>query len=283
MVFFGYTWPAFVSLFIASRASPNLLLTLKLVLAVTFVGFSIYFINDVMDFDYDLINKEFGNLTQAGRPLQSGAISKSIMIMFGVFSAFFGLLLASSINLQVLILQLIFLLLGVLYSTKPFRFKSRFFIKNLTISAGVMISILSGGLSLGVLNTQILYLLTMNGFFSLVLTPVADIRDIEGDKKSGIKSIPIVWGPEMTIRLTLSVIVATEVATLIGYSRLGFTVALPILLTLISGSLIYTVFPLLKKWNDPVFTQTVLVKKIYPLYLLLQIPVLIGVLPISFF
>jgi len=256
---------------------------LKLVFAVTFVGFSIYIFNDIIDFDYDLINKEFGNLTQAGRPYQNGAISKSIMMMFSVFSAICGLLVASSINLQVLILQLLFLLLGVLYSSKPFRLKSRFFIKNLTISAGVMISILSGSLALGVLNTQILYLITLNGFFSLVLTPVADIRDIEGDKRSGTKTIPVVWGPEMTVRLTLSVIVASEVATLIGYSRLGFTVALPILLTLISVSLIYTVFPLLKKWNDPIFTQTVLVKKIYPLYLFLQIPVLIGVLPISLF
>lgn len=275
---FGFTWPAFMCLLIASRGIPPLLETLKLVLAVSFVGFSVYFYNDIRDFEDDLRNKELGDPIPSSRPLGSGRVSMSRMWKFTAFSAVLGILIASTININVLFLQLIYLVIGILYSSEPVRLKRRFLGKTSSIVVGNVMATLSGSLTLGVLNPQVLYTILLNASYAGLLSPIWDIRDMRGDMISEMKTIPVLWGPEMTVRLALGVLAASEVATLIGYSRLGFTVAMPILFSIIIVTMIYIIFPLLKKWSDPIKLNVVLFKRVIPLYALLQIPIYIGAL-----
>lgn len=275
---FAFTWPAFMSLLIASRSVPPLLEALKLVLAVTFVSYSVYFYNDIRDYEDDLRNKELGNPVPASRPLGSGKISMSRMWKFTAFSAILGLFFAYTINFQVLVLQLIYFVMGILYSSEPIRIKRRFLGKTSTIVVGEVIATLSGSLTLGVLNSQVIYTLLLNASYAGLLSPIWDIRDMKGDRISRVKTIPVLWGPELTIRLALGILIASEVATLIGYSRMGFTFAMPILFSIIVGTMIYVIFPLLNEWNDPVKLNAVLFKKVFPLFNLLQIPIYIGAL-----
>jgi len=263
---------------VASGGIPLLLEALKVVLAMSFVGYSVYFYNDIIDLEDDLRNKELGNPAPSSRPLGSGRVSMSRMWKFTIFSAIVGLFIAFTISIQVFILQLIFLVLGILYSTEPVRLKRRTLGKQAIIMAGGLMATISGALTLGIINTRVLYFILLNVLLNGILSPTADLRDIRGDRISEMKTIPILWGPEMTVRLILGVLVAIEVATLIGYSRLGFTVAMPILFTVIIVTLIYVVFPLLRRWNDPIYLNIVIFKKIFPLYILLHIPAYIGVL-----
>ena len=277
---FAFTWPAFMCLLIASRGIPPPLEALKLVLAMSFVGYSVYFYNDIRDLEDDLRNKELGNPIPASRPLGSSRLSMGRMWKFTAFSAVVGILIASTISIQVLILQLIFLALGILYSTEPVRIKRRFLGKTSCIVAGNAIATISGSLTLGVINPQVLYCILLNASLAGLLSPIWDIRDIRGDRISEMKTIPILWGPEMTVKLGLGVLVASELATLIGYSRLGFTFAMPILFTIIVVTMFYVIFPLLKEWNDPIKLNLVLFKRVFPLSTLLQISIYIGVLSI---
>lgn len=277
---FAFTWPAFMCLLIASRGVPPLLETLKLVLAMSFVGYSVYFYNDIRDLEDDLRNKELGNPIPASRPLGSGRVSMSRMWKLTIFSAICGILIASTINIKVLTLQLIFLVLGILYSSEPIRIKRRFLGKTSCIVVGNSIATISGSLTLGIINPQVLYCILLNASFAGLLSPVWDIRDLRGDRISKMKTIPVLWGPEMTLRLALGVLVASEGATLIGYSRLGFNLAMPILFSIIAVTMIYVIFPLLQEWNDPTKLNLILFKRVFPLYALLQIPIYIGVLSI---
>lgn len=282
-VIFVYTWPASICLLIASRGLPSPLEALKLILAVTFVGYSIYFYNDIRDLKDDLKSRELGNPTPANRPLGSGKISKSKLEKFTVFSAIFGVLVAFAINIKVFILQLMYIILGILYSTGPIRLKKRFLLKQITIAAGSIIAHLSGGLTLGVINAPILYLTAVSASLIIGGNPMMDLRDIRGDRVIGVKSLPVVWGPEMTVRLALGTLAAIGAASVIGYSRLGFNVAMPILVSIIIATLIYVLFPLLKRWNDPVYLNSVIFKKLFPLTLALQFTAFLGVLPLSVF
>ena len=263
---------------VASGGIPLLLEALKVVLAMSFVGYGVYFYNDIIDLEDDLRNRELGNPAPSSRPLGSGRVSMSRMWKFTIFSAIVGLFIAFTIGIQVFILQLIFLVLGILYSTEPVRLKRRTLGKQAIIMAGGLLATISGALTLGIINTQVLYFILLNVLLNGILSPTADLRDIRGDRISEMKTIPLLWGPEMTVRLILGVLVAMEFATLIGYSRLGFTVAMPILFTVIIVTLIYVVFPLLRRWNDPIYLNIVIYKKIFPLYILLHIPAYIGVL-----
>lgn len=282
-VLFIYTWQAFICLLIASNGVPPLLETLKLILTITFVGYSIYFYNDLKDLKSDLKNKELGNPTPAGRPLGSGKISRSMMKKFIVFSAVLGLFVSFTINVQVFILQLVYILLGIIYSTEPIKLKKRFLLKQPTIIAGMMIAHLSGGLTLGVVNNAILFLMAINALFTMGMNPLADLRDRRADSIMGVKSIPVVLGPETTVRLSLSVLFAVGASFVVGYFQLGFNMAMLILGVIIISTLIYIFIPLLKKWDDPVYLHFVLFKRGAPLYIILQFVIFLGVLPLSFF
>jgi 4-hydroxybenzoate polyprenyltransferase len=281
-----YTWPAFLCLLFASGMAPPLFKALKLVLTVTFVGFSVYFYNDIRDLEDDLKIKELSSQTQVGRasaPLGIGKISKSRLGKFALFSAIFGLLVALTINMQVFTLQLAYIVLGILYSTDPVKLKKRFLMKQTTIGAGLMIAHLTGGFAVGVINTPILFLMAVSAAMTIGINPLVDLRDIRGDRITGVKTVPVVWGPEMTVRLSLGVLVAIGAAYVVGYYGLGLNIAAPILGTIIVVTGFYIVFPLLKRWGNLVYLNRVLYRRILPLYISLQFVVLLGFLPITFF
>ena len=281
-----YTWPAFLCLLFASGIAPPSFKALKLVLAVIFVAFSVYFYNDIRDLEDDLKMRELSNQTQVGRasaPLGIGKISKSRLEKFALFSAIFGLLVAFTINMQVFILQLAYIVLGILYSTDPVRLKKRFLMKQTTIGAGLMIAHLTGGFAMGVINTPILFLMAVSAAMTIGINPLVDLRDIRGDRITGVKTVPVVWGPEMTVRLSLGVLAAIGAAYVLGYYGLGLNVTAPILGTIVVVTGFYVVFPLLKKWDDLGYLNRVLYRRILPLYISLQFVVLLGALPLTLF
>lgn len=252
IVLFVYSWPALMSFLIASISVGQLEIfsLAKLILAVTLVSFGVYFYNDLMDIDDDLMNMELGNPIPAGRPIGSGLVTKAQLKIFIVVSSIVGLAFAYSINIQVLVYHVTYLGLGFLYSTNPVRLKKRFIFKQLTIALGVILADLSGAYAVGVFNSQILFMLALNTALCIGVNPVIDIRDMPGDRLMGVKTIPVVWGPEITIRLYFATLVAIGVGSIIGYVQMGFSVAMPLLALTIITAWIYVSLPLLGKHDD---------------------------------
>jgi len=279
VVIFVYLWPSFITFLIASSGAPvNFVDAVKLIVAVAFVAFSVYFYNDLMDIEDDLKNRELGNPNPANRPFGKGTVSEAMFKRFIVFTGVIGLLAASSINLEVLALQAAYLILGYLYSTEPIRLKRRFLMKQPTLTLAGLLVNLSGAMAAGGVTPPVYYMLFLHFLMSMGLNPIADIRDIRGDRVMGVKSIPVVWGPQLTLRLYFATVFVIVGATFLGYSRLGFTTALPILITMVLASLAYVSRPLFTRWDDPAFLNVLIFKRLIPLILLLQLTPLLGLI-----
>ena len=275
-----YAWLSAIALFIACGGLPPSLLALKVFGAMAGTALGVYFYNDLRDLGDDVLRGEEGGSAPSGRPLGRGLVSKRIMGSFAAVVAFFGVAMAALINIRVLLLQLAFLILGIIYSTEPIRLKKRFLAKQVTIALGGIIACLSGGMAVGAITGPLLYLAALYVAFTFGVNPLVDLRDMGSDRDAGVRTIPVVWGPGLTIRLALATFMACAVSTWVGFYGLGFNVALPVLGTIVLAAWAYVVYPLLERWSDVAYLSKVLFRRVLPLYFVLQIVVLVGSLPL---
>lgn len=223
-------------------------------------------------------NLEMGNPSHGNRPLLCGMISKNLLMKFSIISGVVGLMVAYTLNLQVFLAQVLYLFIGILYSLEPIRLKKRFFLKQLTTASGHALSVLSGALVVGVITPPILFLIAINFAISIGVNPLMDLRDIRGDREMGLSTIPVVFGPAITVRFAIATFLSIAAATVIGYASLGFNLAMPILATIVITALIFTIYPMMKRWNDPEYVNLVMFRKFVPLFLVLQLVPVVGVL-----
>lgn len=89
------------------------------------------------------------------------------------------------------------IVVAALYSL--LRVKQLLLVKNLIVGVSWGIIPLGVGVYYGIVRTP--EILVSSGFFTVTLTVAAavfDIKDIEGDRREGIRTVPIVFGPRMT-------------------------------------------------------------------------------------
>lgn len=276
-----YSWLSVIGLFIACRGLPSPILLLKVFCAMTGTALGVYFYNDILDYEQDIAGKEFGSFSPSSRPLSRGLVSRKMMGAFAVLMAVSGLASAALINLDVLIIQFAFLVLGFIYSTEPIRLKKIFLMKQVTVAIGGVIACLSAGLAVGTITVQLLYLTGLYVLFTVGINPLGDLKDMDSDRAGGVKTIPIVWGPRFTIRLALATVTASAVSTWVGFLGLGFNIALPIIGTMVLVALAYVTYPLLGNLEEREYRLKIFYSRGYPLYLVLQLAVLVGSIQFS--
>lgn len=178
--------------FLASAFLPPVLDTLKTLLAVGFTTFSIYVLNDVCDEDVDRINKP-------DRPLPSGRISRAEAM--GLVLALFamGVAVASTLNPIVLLCTMIYFLLGVAYSANPLRLK-RGILANPCMALGAAICVICGAAPLQI-TYRVLWAAAGMFFFITVCGSGKDMKDVEGDRRMGVKTLPVMIGEEKTMKI----------------------------------------------------------------------------------
>ncbi|MBA7640214.1 1,4-dihydroxy-2-naphthoate octaprenyltransferase [subsurface metagenome] len=276
IVLMSYSWLSIIGLCIVYRGLPPPMLAVKLFFAMTGMALGVYLWNDVCDFKQDVVGKDLGDQSPSGRPLAKGLVSKRMMIAFSALLVVLGLTVSALINRDVLLIQLAFLVIYVIYSTEPLRIKRIFLGKQVTIAVGGTISCISSGLAAGIITVQLLYLAGLFALFVIGAIPLGDIRDIESDRVGGIKTVPVLFGPEFSIKLALTTFTASAATTWVGFYGLGFNIALPIIGTIAFLAFAYMTYPLLGHLNDLEY----MVERLYswglPLFFVLQIAVLVG-------
>jgi len=280
IVLLAYSWLSIIGLCIVYRGLPPPILLLKVFCAVTGVALGMYLWNDVCDFKQDMVSKDMMDQSASGRPLARGLVSKRRMGVFSALLVILGLTVSALINVEVLMIQLAFLFVYIIYSTEPIRLKRIFLWKQFTVAIGGAIACLTAGLAVGTISIQLLYLTGLYVLFLVGVNPVADLKDIESDRAGGVKTIPIVWGPGATIRLALATFTAAATTTWIGFFGLGFNIALPIIGTIVFIAWTYVMYPLLGHLSDLEYVVKIIYSQGLPLFLLLQIAVLVGSLPL---
>jgi 4-hydroxybenzoate polyprenyltransferase len=235
-----------------------------------------YWYNDYTDAEYDKNIEGEGDTDRSKRPYTSGRITKNQFLAFILLTAFAGLLIAYYINIYVFTIQLVYLFLGVIYSAEPFKLKKRIIGKQFVVMAGGVLSCLSGAMVVGTVLPANVYSMVINGIIFTTGVILGDIRDIVGDRKIGVRTLPVVFGPKFTVRLAIGGFVAVILAGLVGYYGIGFNVALPVLTTISMCAWIFTVYPIMQRWEDAVYVEKTVFKRILPSNMFIQIIPLIG-------
>ncbi|MEM2431645.1 MAG: UbiA family prenyltransferase [Candidatus Bathyarchaeia archaeon] len=261
-----------LSLILAGK--PTLLFIINstiLYLSVLFISLSAYIYNDCTDIEIDKINK-------LNRPLVTGEATESDAKKLIIFLGTLSLILSSMVNLESFLLMLVFTILLFSYSYSKIRLKNKFLVKDLTIATGSFLPYIIGGFSVGSIFPPVI-LMGIIGFISALSTSVIkDFKQIEGDKIYRVKTLPIVWGPKLTVRFVIAVILSASIGTALGYYQLGFNMIFPILSFCASAAWIYVVYPLLRSSGSQLhlFNPMTLIGKVAVICFSIQIITIIG-------
>ncbi|NQE45136.1 Digeranylgeranylglyceryl phosphate synthase [ANME-1 cluster archaeon GoMg2] len=180
----------------------GLALNLYILLAAFFLTFSIYNLNKLTDIAEDLVNAPERAEYVIGK--------EKVILCFSIIAYIFALLLGISTNILSVPILLFPFFIGLIYSTKILsvfglsRLKDIVFMKNFivtlswTVEAIFLSAIFLHGTSLTIL------LLFYFVFTKIFINAVSfDIRDIEGDRISGVETIPVVFGRRKAKNLLL--------------------------------------------------------------------------------
>jgi 4-hydroxybenzoate polyprenyltransferase len=196
--------------------------------ASSLVTFSIYNLNKITDTKEDTINnperaKIIQNIEKnTGMALSIGAYIIALII---------GLLTEKILAITILLIPL---WVAILYSVPLVpglpRLKDIFFAKSLSVTIGMTLSIF---LLLYIFYPHPIILLTWVSFLFIKLfinTVLFDVRDLEGDKKIGIKTIPVIWGVRKTKNFLLFLNTLLILWIFVAFYLNLFMIALPIIL-----------------------------------------------------
>jgi len=163
-----------------------------LIISFCFVILSVYSLNLITDLEEDAVNKGYKNMEN----------KKSIILFISVVSYIAALIIGGIENLRSIPILLIPFITGLLYSVKikNFRLKNLFVGKNLTVS-------ISWSLEVSLLpyliksSSVVFFLLIFVFIKGMINTILFDLRDVEGDAKAGVETIPVKLGKYRTLWL----------------------------------------------------------------------------------
>ncbi len=158
-----------------------------------FLSASALITNDYFDLEVDRINAP-------QRPLPASLLTRSEVMALGIVTGLVGLAAAWAFNPFALGLSFIVWLMGFLYNWK---LKAAGLWGNLIVSASVAFTFILGAIGVGqAANRTVLIFGLIAFFFDLAEEIAGDAMDAEGDQKRASKSIAIVRGKKIALRLS---------------------------------------------------------------------------------
>lgn len=158
-----------------------------------FISTSALILNDYFDIETDKINRP-------RRPLPSGIIKPSEVIVLWIITSIIGFVVAFQIGYIALFMAILFWVIGFLYNWK---FKRVGLFGNLMVSCSVAITFIFGGIIVGNPWNIILWIFAFIAFFIDLGEEIAsDAFDIIGDEKINSKSIAINMGMDNALKIS---------------------------------------------------------------------------------
>ena len=136
-------------------------------------------------------------LKRTDRPLVSGTIKPQAAILFAAIAMLFGAALTYFVNPACFAIALLYAILSMAYDPL---LKKIPLAGNLFIASSMSISFIYGNFAVSnILNANIAIFAIMAFFAGLGRELIITLRDVEGDKKIGAKTLPMLLGPRNTI------------------------------------------------------------------------------------
>jgi 4-hydroxybenzoate polyprenyltransferase len=267
-----FTFSTFAGIMIATRGNFSIQVLALAPLSTFLISLSVYLLNDVFDLGADSINAP-------NRPLVTQTVTRNQALGMVFLLSGLGAAIGFILGPMAFLITFLEILLGILYSVKPFNFKDRYIVKTLSIGAGGVLANLFGGIASGVVNLDLLFCSALFVVFIFSTSPLNDLGDYVGDKSQNRKTIPIVIGAKKTIKLSILTSVAPPVSALILFEILSFN---PLSIVLLSVTALWALRLLLPLERTEVDLETVRAnqKKMVYLHFLLQAALVIGSLPL---
>lgn len=177
----------------------SILATVVLAVSVWLAWKASVVINDIVDSGIDGISNSW-------RPLPRKIFSGDDYIQFGLVCFLLSLLGGLTVGTRFFVLLLAYQIIAWFYSAPPFRLKKFPLVATLTSSIALLLVfflgyiLVSDGQTISTLSWRIVFLLVITYTLSI---PVKDFKDIEGDKKFGIWTVPVIFG-EKKARLIIA-------------------------------------------------------------------------------
>ena len=200
-------------------------------------------VNDWYDRHVDAIN-------EPDRPIPSGRIAGR----WGLYIALIGTVLSAAVafalGIWVFVAGLVGLALAWGYSAPPFRFKTSgwtgpavvgFTYEGLSWFTGAAVM-------LGTLpSTEILIVLALYSIGAHGIMTLNDFKAVEGDRETGLKSLPVTMGVSGAARYACAIMAAAQVAVIVLLAVWGYTASA----LLVSGVLCLQLAAMPKLLRDP--------------------------------
>lgn len=202
-----------------------------------FISGSVLSLNDYFDLEIDKINAP-------SRPLPSGLIKPSLVIILSAITAVIGLILALSISFMALGLATAMWIIGFLYNWK---LKRTGLLGNLMVSSSVSLTFVFGALVVENPWNGAVWVFSAIAFFIDLGEEIAvDSMDMEGDKKINSQSLAIKYGQNTALKISsisfVVVVLISAIPLIMGW--LGLTYLLMIMF--MDSIIVFSTFKLLK-------------------------------------
>jgi geranylgeranylglycerol-phosphate geranylgeranyltransferase len=221
-------------------------------------------LNDYFDIESDRINAP-------ERPLPAGLVSRRDVVVLSVVVTILGFVTASMISMAAFIVVVLVWVAGFLYN---WRFKKSGFTGNLIVSVSVGMTFILGGIAVNKpFDMMVWYFALWVMLIDLGEEIAADAMDMEGDSKAGSRSLALVYGREVALKISgavfLLVVAASTVPFLLGWFALMYL--FPIVLS--DGVILYATVRLLdsKTANRRVYIRWIYLSGLVSLLLIIII------------
>lgn len=204
-------------------------------------------INDVFDVKIDSINKPT-------RPIPSGRIKLKTGKIYSLGLMATAIIVGGIISIIVNHFGPVLIVIGacILEYFYARDLKSTVLIGNISVGLLTGLCFLFGGVIIGCKNgnIQIIKISLALAFFALLMTTareiVKDIEDIEGDKKEGAKTFPIVYGKKPSAYLAASLIIIDTILCPLLYVYHIFSITYMIIVAIAMIIFFYSAYSILK-------------------------------------
>jgi geranylgeranylglycerol-phosphate geranylgeranyltransferase len=258
--------------------------TIPLPFITLMITIGMFILNDLVDVDLDKANSK-------NRPIPSGLVSKKQAWSFIILTngTALGMLMIITLDLASIVLVVLMMLIGILYSTSKIALMNRFVLKNIAIALFYMLCTMLGltssyGIDLAINNPIVpIHTMAMSGIMIFVGSIVNDLGDTKGDKAVGRHTIPIVLGGKNTINM-LIILVASMPAiswivygTFVEHDTMSMSIMTPIVVTILASLALFRMTNIQKVFEDMELMRKQH-KKWFPLYMVLQSGLVVGAL-----
>lgn len=201
-----YSTMGLLGILVASRGLGLSLYNILPVFTITFSAMGLYIINDVFDLDIDRISHPERALPQGKVTVRQAQVLGISLMVAGPAIAF---ILDPIAGLMVGMITVT----GICYSVPPIRLRKYPIIPNTMIGVIVIFSFIAGAAFRIPITGKIVFGgLLLWAFFSFQ-SFVKDIEqtEVEGDSVGGVKTLPVIFGPERALRITAAVALSTVI------------------------------------------------------------------------